>query len=280
MRRIESADNASFKLAHKLYQSARERRKLDQTVLDGVHLLQEYAASGGKPELVLVTAAGRADPEIATVLARVPEGRCAELSDALFEELSSLKTPSGIVAVIDTPRPAPLPRDVECCLMMEDIQDPGNVGAMLRSAAAAGVRHVVLSRGCTFAWAPRVVRAAMGAHFRLHIHEQLDLLPLVANFDGNTVAACPRDASPYYDTPLAGRVAILIGNEGAGLPRHLIETASHRATIPMAGGVESINAAAAASVLLFERVRQRLAAGLPVEARGARAAADATSKKT
>lgn len=265
MKRIESRDNASFRHALKLYQSARERRKLDQTVLDGVHLVHEYLASGGAPELVLATRAGREDEEIAALLARVPEGRCAEIADALFEEISSLKTPSGILAVIRTPRPAPLPRDAGCCLMLEDIQDPGNVGSALRSAAAAGVRHVVLSRGCTFAWAPRVVRAAMGAHFRLRIHEQVDLLPLLAEYRGASVAASPRGEVPHYRAPLSGRVAIVVGNEGAGLSPEVAAAVGCRAAIPMATGAESLNAAAAAAVLLFERVRQRLDAGLPVE---------------
>lgn len=260
MKQIASPDNPTFRQALRLHQSARERRKLGRTLLDGVHLVQEYLATDHRPEQLLVTASGLANAEIAALVQSVGEMHSALLADDLFAQVTSLDSPSGVVAVIDTPEEGPLPLDAPACLMLDDVQDPGNVGSILRSASAAGVRHVALSRGCAFAWAPRVVRAAMGAHFRLHIHENQDLNDLVQRFAGTTVAACVQDAAPLYDVPLGGQVAILIGNEGAGLAPELVAAAHSRACIPMASGVESINAAAAAAVFLFERLRQQRAA--------------------
>ena len=157
--------------------------------------------------------------------------------------------------------PAP---DSDFCLLLDDVQDPGNVGSMLRSAAAAGVAQVLLSKHCAFAWSPKVLRAAQGAHFRLDIARGRrparmgaalpaaggELIATVAHGRGGAVRrAAQRGASRSR-----------IGNEGAGLSPALAAQATLRVTIPMPGGVESLNAAAAAAVCLFEVVRQRSAA--------------------
>ena len=141
--------------------------------------------------------------------------------------------------------------------MLEDVQDPGNLGSILRSAAAAGVTEIYLSTGCVHAWSPRVLRAGMGAHFALQIHEGVDLAGLVANYPGKVFAAVRDAARSLYSVDLRGEVALLFGNEGAGLSAGLREAAQSQISIPMPGKAESLNVAAAAAVCLFERVRQR-----------------------
>jgi TrmH family RNA methyltransferase len=131
---------------------------------------------------------------------------------------------------------------------------------MLRSAAAAGVTQVYLSRHCAFAWSPKVLRAGQGAQFHLDIHEDVDLPAWAAAYAesrGSVVAAIASGGSSLYAATLRGRVALAIGNEGSGLSPTLRAAATHRVTIPMPGGIESLNAAAAAAVCLFECVRQR-----------------------
>jgi TrmH family RNA methyltransferase len=140
--------------------------------------------------------------------------------------------------------------------MLEDIQDPGNLGSILRSAAAAGMRDVYLSRGCVQAWSPRVLRAGMGAHFALNLYEGVDLLGIVRGYTGKVLAAAGDGATPYYSADLKGQVALLFGNEGAGLTSELRDAAHASISIPMPGNAESLNVAAAAAVCLFERVRQ------------------------
>ncbi len=144
--------------------------------------------------------------------------------------------------------------------MLEDLQDPGNLGSILRSCAAAGVRHVLLSKGSVQAWSPRVLRAGMGAHFMLSIYEQTDLRAAVQDFPGTLIATRPLAPRTVFDTDLTGKLGFLFGNEGAGLSAGLMAAADSLVSIPMPGKSESLNVAAAAAVCLFERVRQLTAA--------------------
>ena len=178
---------------------------------------------------------------------------------AIFGEVSTLPAAVGVLAVIATPAPA-LPPSACFHLLLEDVQDPGNVGTMLRTAAAAGVEQVLLSKHCAFAWSPKVLRAGQGAHFLTTIVEDVDLVAWARAFRAPADAWWPRSrtAAPTSTRRrLPSRVAIAIGNEGAGLSAALLNEADARVTIPMPGGAESLNAAAAAAVVLFECVRQR-----------------------
>jgi TrmH family RNA methyltransferase len=139
---------------------------------------------------------------------------------------------------------------------LADRQDPGNVGAILRSAAAAGVGQVFLSPHCAFAWSPKVLRAGQGAHFHLEIFEDVDLVAWVRDYRGTLVAAVTSGGESLFTADLAGPVAVAIGNEGAGLSESLRAAAQGRVSIPMPGGFESLNAAAAAAICLFECVRR------------------------
>jgi TrmH family RNA methyltransferase len=168
-----------------------------------------------------------------------------------------------MLALVDVPPAGAVPPG-DFCLLIDGVQDPGNVGSMLRSAAAAGVTDVLLSSPSAFAWSPKVLRAGQGAHFRLRLHEDVDLPAWASAYraaGGHVVATVVAQAGAIFATALTGRLALAIGNEGAGLSAALLAAADRRATIPMPGGFESLNAAAAAAVVLFEAVRQRGAPG-------------------
>ncbi len=256
MKFITSHDNPFFKELKKLAGSARQRKKTGQALLDGVHLVQACLGAGLLPQHLLVNPAAGNDREIAALLERFPRLPVTQLDDALFAELSELKSPSGILAVIEQPQPAVSAAHSRFALLLEEIQDPGNVGSMIRSAAAAGCDAVFLSGGCADAWSPKVMRAAMGGHFALSIRESADLLAVAAEFRGKIFAAALRAETSLYGCALRGNIAFAIGNEGAGLSEALLGVA-HPFAIPMPGHVESLNAAAAAAVCLFESVRQR-----------------------
>ena len=130
------------------------------------------------------------------------------------------------------------------------------MGSILRSAAAAGCDAVYLSAACADAWSPKVLRAAMGGHFVMNVHENADLLAVANNFSGTVYAAALSATSSIYSSNLRDNIAFAIGNEGAGLTQDLLAR-SVPITIPMPGKVESLNAAAAAAICLFEAVRQR-----------------------
>lgn len=258
MKHIQSRDNLFFKELVKLSGSARQRGKTDQTLLDGAHLLAAYLDSGEPPQHILLNAAALRDAEISALLERAVDVPITQLDDRLFAGLSELKTPSGILALIDISQPVGMVADSRFALLLEDIQDPGNLGSMLRSAAAAGCDAVFLSEGCADAWSPKVLRAAMGGHFVLDIHDRQNLQAIAKAFPGILLAASLQAKRSLYDCDLRGKLAFLVGNEGAGLSDNLLGLATQQISIPMPGKAESLNAAAATAVCLFEAVRQRL----------------------
>ncbi len=259
MKLIQSRDNPFFKELVKLSGSARNRSRAGQTLLDGAHLLAAYLDAGHRPRHILLNAAALQDGEIAGLRARINEVPVTQLDDKLYAQLSELKTPTGLLALIDLPQPDVSAATSRFALLLEDIQDPGNLGSMLRSAGAAGCDAVFLSPGCADAWSPKVLRAAMGGHFCLSIHEQQDLLKVAGGFSGMRLATSLQAGRSLYQCDLSGSVAFMIGNEGAGLSEALLALASHPVIISMPGRVESLNAAAATAICLFEAVRQRLA---------------------
>jgi TrmH family RNA methyltransferase len=257
VRQITSADNPRFRALLKLHQSSRERRKAGLSLLDGVHLVAAYVDNVGVPEEVVVGRSHAASGEIAGLLKRPSMPEPLVLSDALFRQLSSVSTPTGVIAAVKTPNARPVPQEPAACVVLEDLQDPGNVGSILRSAAAAGVTEVYLSRNSVHAWSPRVLRAGMGAHFALRIYEAVDAESLVRSYPGRVLAVAANGPVPFYSADLTGRVALVFGNEGSGLSAALRSAAHATIAIPMTAGTESLNVAAAAAVCLFERVRQQ-----------------------
>lgn len=255
MKFISSRENSFFKTLRKLSESSRQRREEGKTLLDGWHLLQAYRQAGGEPEALIVSQSGAERDEARAAFAEW-EGEAIMLPDRMFAELSPVKTPTGVLALIAAPFVV-AGRAPEFCVLLEDIQDPGNLGTILRSAAAAGCDAAFLSPACADAWSPKTLRAGMGAHFVLSLREKADLAAVVAEFPGMVLAASLAADHNLYQLDLTGSVAMIVGNEGAGISDALLAAASHRVKIPMPGAVESLNAAAAAAVCLFERVRQR-----------------------
>jgi TrmH family RNA methyltransferase len=257
LKHITSRDNPFFKSLHKLSSSSRERREAGQTLLDGTHLLRAFLDAGGKPVHLLINESAVQNPEIKELLSECDSFLRTQLDDALFAQLSELKTPNGLLTLVDVPKPSISPAHSQFILLLEDIQDPGNLGSILRSAAAAGCDAVFLSAGCADAWSPKVLRAAMGGHFALSIHESSDLITVTREFTGKILAASLQAERSLYVSNLRGKLGFAIGNEGAGLSEKLQDAVQERFIIPMPGKVESLNAAAATAVCLFETVRQR-----------------------
>jgi TrmH family RNA methyltransferase len=178
------------------------------------------------------------------------------LSPALFKDVSGVVSPVGILAVIALPAPAP-PSLVEDCVVLDGVQDAGNVGTILRTAAAAGIGQAILGRGCAGVWTPRVLRAAQGGHFGLTLHEQIDLPEFLARYQGVSVAAVVSGGVPLYGFSCTDRLAWVFGSEGEGVSPEVLHAVRQRISIPMASGSESLNVASAAAVCLFEMCRQR-----------------------
>jgi|APFre7841882724_1041349.scaffolds.fasta_scaffold00618_8 TrmH family RNA methyltransferase len=260
MKHVHSRENPFFRTLLKLATSSRERREQHAAILDGPHLVAMHAASGRTAEAVFASESGLAREEVRRLLEEAPAGARAILSDRLFQQIAQVAAPVGIAAWVSVPDPVPLPARPGECVLLDAIQDAGNVGSILRTATAAGLREAYLGPGTAFAWAPKVLRAAQGAHFALAIHENVPLLEIASRFNGQVWVTAGDAGLALYDADLRGPNAWIFGNEGAGVAPELGTPTSRRIAIPMAAGTESLNVAAAAAVCLFEAVRQRRAA--------------------
>jgi len=256
MKLIRSRDNPFFKGLKRLAESGRERRKACRTLLDGVHLVAAYEVKHGPVETLVVSESALAAGEIAAYVA----GRTVVvLADSLLRDLGLVDTPSGLLAVVPMPTATVAVDREKDAILLDGVQDPGNVGAILRTAAAAGIGQALLGPGCAAAWSPKVLRAGQGAHFVLAIHEDADLAAFMACYRGTTAVTCLDDATPLYDASWEGPLAWVFGAEGQGVRAELLAAARLRVRIPMPGAVESLNVAAAAAVCLFEALRRKLA---------------------
>ncbi|MCB1955615.1 MAG: RNA methyltransferase [Rhodocyclaceae bacterium] len=255
MQTITSRDNPLVKRLRALARSARECRKQGLTLLDGDHLLSAALEAGMPLQQVLLSESGsRRDGYV--LLAQGAGCPVSVLPDPLFASVSPVETPSGVMALMAVPPPVD-PQSVGTVLVLDGIQDAGNLGSILRTAAAAGVAQAWLTEGCAQAWSPRVLRAGMGAHFVLSIAERVDTGPLLTRFPGEIIATELGEASiSLYDCPLAAPVVWMFGSEGQGLSRPLAALATQRVRIPMPGRIESLNVAAAVAVCLFEQQRR------------------------
>jgi TrmH family RNA methyltransferase len=258
---LRSRDNARIKHWHALAHDGRARRSERRALLEGAHLLAAFLGSGGRPIALLVSETGRGNAEIAALVRRA--GAAPTLvADSLFRWVVDVTTPAGVAAEIEIPEPA---ADATWgdCVFLEGVQDAGNVGAILRSAAAFGVRGAVLDRDCADPWSPKVLRAAMGAHFSLAIQRSADLAAAVAAFGGTTVSAAAHGGRTLGEIDLGERVGWILGGEGQGVSTALARLATQSATIGLAPGTESLNVAAAAAILFYERARRNAACAAP-----------------
>lgn len=253
MKHISSRDNPHYKRFIRLAGG----RRGDQAVLEGVHLCQEWLRHQGVPAFALFDVQRlKCDTELAQLAAGLPEGVANSCEPLLARRLSQVQQSQGVYFMVEAPQP-PLPEQVVgVSLWLDRVQDPGNLGTLLRTAAAAGIDQTYLSVGCAGAWSPKVLRSAQGAHFSMRLYEDVDLASLRAKLAVPLIATALENAGSLYEEHLPRECAWLMGNEGQGVEVELLRLADRRVFIPQAAGVESLNVAAAAAVCLFEHRRQ------------------------
>lgn len=257
MERITSRQNERYKKLKLLATSAKSRRDEGLTLLDGIHLCGSYLSAGFKPKMVVVSDAGLANPEARAIIGGASDVETINLPDDLFAGVSIVENGIGLAFVIEAQPQEVAPGLAGEALLLDTVQDPGNVGAMLRTAAAAGVRTVYLSSGSASVWSPKVLRAGMGAHFSMNIYENIDLPEVIKNSTVPVLATSLEAEVSIYEKDLKRPVAWLFGNEGAGVSEELIELCQP-VIIPQDESVESLNVAASVAVCLFEQRRQRV----------------------
>lgn len=255
MRHIDSRDNAQFK------QLARLADGKDSDLgrlIEGIHLCRAWLRHVGPPERAIFDAERmQVIPELIELAANLPSGLCMTCAPRLARRLSRVDSGQGVYFVVKAPAPTVPARINHNGLWLDRVQDPGNLGTLLRTAAGAGIRHVYLSAGCASAWSQKALRSGQGAHFVMAIHEQLDLRAECAKLEVPLIATALEQAQSLYDSPLPETCVWLFGNEGQGVQADLLRRADRRVFIPQTEGVESLNVAAAAAICLFEQRRQR-----------------------
>jgi RNA methyltransferase, TrmH family len=252
---ITSPTNARVKQVRRLQADRRFRLREQAFVVEGDRWLAELIRQALPPRFAFYTESWRQTADNAYILTQL--GAPVQLvSDALMTDMSDTESPPGILAVVPI-RPKPLPARPSLLLVLDAITNPGNLGAMLRTAGAAGVEGALLGPGCVDAYNPKVVRGGMGIHLRLPL-QALTWAQMETAVTGLRVWAAAADGNtPYTAVPWQEPSALIIGNEARGASQAALALAHGRITIPMRDATESLNAAVAAGVILFEAVRQR-----------------------
>ncbi len=254
---ITSKQNPKLKQVHALSSRSKKRREAGAFLAEGVRLVEEALQANWPVHFVLYS--GGLSRRGMQVVDRLKQNGTVvdEITDDLMHGLSDTDTSQGIIAVLDEMR-IPIPDTLKFVLIPDQVRDPGNLGTLLRSAEAAGVDAVLLPPDSADAFAPKVIRSGMGAHFRLPIQEmgwnEIEQIYRAANLN---VILADMGGSPCWEAELREPLALIIGGEAEGASERARNMANQRVSIPMSGIAESLNAAVAGSVLMFEVVRQR-----------------------
>ena len=236
--KLTSRDNPKVKHWTKLASDGRYRRSKGRALIEGPHLVQAATQAGFEIHALLVSEKAR------------PEDGATILSARVFASIVDADTPQGVAAEISIPAGKAVDGD---CVFLEGVQDPGNVGAIIRSAAAFGVKNVVLDSACADPWSPKTLRAGMGGHFALQVKTVSSLDEELERFAGRILCTVPRGGVVLARADLTGPVGWLFGAEGRGVSPEAIRHTDLKVTIPMIDGTESLNVAAAAAICLYVR---------------------------
>ena len=254
---ITSNQNAKVKLVRALLGRSKERREAGAFVVEGVRLGEEAGEADWKFRFVLFdeTLSERGNVQVEGLKSKGVD--VEEVSVSVMKSISETEAPQGILAVLEFSQ-LPIPVFPNFILIPDQVRDPGNLGTLLRSAAASGVQAVLLPPETTDAFAPKVLRSGMGAHFNLPIRlMDWEEIEKVVQMEGLQVYIADMDGPSCWEMDLAKPLALLIGSEAEGASDHAKKLANGKISIPMSGEVESLNAGVAGSVLMFEVMRQR-----------------------
>ena len=254
-RTISSKDNPLLVRVRKLLADPGGYRKLGEVWLEGEHLCAAFVQRGGRPLQAIVSAEGWPQPALRELAGHA--AAVAVVPGELMAALSTLESPPAIGFVVATPTAPAITPDAPS-LVLDRLQDAGNVGTILRSAAAFGFTQVVALKGTAALWSPKVLRAGMGAHFGLRLVEGVEADALAA-LRVPLLATSSHAARSLHEVDLPWPCAWVMGHEGQGVSPVLEQRCAMTLRIPQPGGEESLNVAAAAAVCLYESARQRVA---------------------
>jgi TrmH family RNA methyltransferase len=254
---ITSNQNSKIKLIRALQGRAKERREIGAFLAEGVRLVEEAQSASWPFRFVVYDEILNERGTALVENLKLHGVDCEMVSTRVMKSLTETESPQGILAVLNDSR-LPIPDSINFILVPDQIRDPGNLGTLLRTAAAAGVQAVLLPPETMDAFAPKVVRSGMGAHFRLPIHSMTwDEIERMLKVAGLKVFIADMDGQSYWEADLRQPLVLIIGGEADGASESARKLTHQKLGIPMSGNIESLNAGVAGSVLMFEVVRQR-----------------------
>ena len=269
MKRITSQDNPVWKQVKKL-QRKKGRDNEGCYLIEGFHLVLEALDNGKDLTMTLIRESLiDQEPSVSALISRLEAGGIAVFvtPDDVFDRNADTETPQGLLAVVrrrdwspETFFEANDRKQNGNLIVLDRLQDPGNVGTILRTADAAGFMGAIIIKGTADIYGPKVVRAASGSLLRLPVlftDSPTESIALIKRYGKKTAAATPYGDLNYYECPIAENTAVIIGNEGGGISEMLLELTDFKLRIPMDSSVESLNASVAAGILIFEAVRQK-----------------------
>ena len=242
-------------------ESAHQRKKWDGVVLEGIHLIRDCP---WPLDVVFICEAALQHPEILQLIIKKQISSYFIVTSSVFKQCTVLNPEVGIVAMVRISGEKSPDFNKGTYLWLERIQDPGNVGTIIRTAAAASLTGVLLSPECVSVWSPKVLRAAMGGHFFIQIWEQVPLEVVWTQFACRWATTLGSEAIPYDQVHWQEHQVLLLGNEGGGLSQEALSRSSGQVVIPMNQKIESLNVGVACGILCFEWERfNRLRGNLP-----------------
>lgn len=262
MKVIESSKNPLLKkiknLSKKTY-----REKEGQFFIEGLRFIQDAIVEKILFVEVVISEYFYNDPTNKSIINYLDKNTNLILvNDSLFSNISSTASPQGIIAVINNSsiQSTHTIKDGDFYIIIDSLQDPGNLGAIIRTSAAANVSAIFLGPGCVDLFNPKVLRATMGAIFKLPIIQLSSLTTIINNLKENSysiTATTPTSLIPYYSTDLTKNIALIVGNEANGISDDILALADTNITIPMFNNVESLNVSTATSIIIYEMLRQK-----------------------
>lgn len=259
MKQIHSKDNPTFKQLVRIVQG-KKTANTPYIWLEGLNLSRAWLdADYAVHQAVFAIEDLEANRgNITELAARIAPQKCVGLTAPLMRQLSQVEQGQGMGLVVLAPQ-YELPETItQSCVYLDRVQDPGNVGTLLRTLAAAGIKQAYLSPACASAWSQKVLRSAQGAHFVLRIHENVSYESFLSKLQIPLYVTALEQAQSLFKTSLPQQMAWVFGNEGQGVAQELLAAADERVFIPQELSVESLNVAAAAAICLFEQRRQHL----------------------
>lgn len=253
---ITSKDNETVKYVRKL-RDKKFRNETHEFIIEGIKTISEAVRENARIKMIVVCEELNQSPIPKDILYKVAKEKIIYVNDKIFKFLTDVTTPQGILAVIEKNDKNEIDFSKDLFLILDNIQDPGNMGTILRTADSIGLNQIIISKGTADCYNPKVVRSTMGAIFRVNVIEVNNLAQTIKEMKKHKIQVLATDlATDYsiYDVNYK-KSAIVIGNEGNGVSKEILELADKKIKIPMPGKTESLNAAVATGIILYNAIR-------------------------